>query len=174
MLGLDNSGKTTALKSLAGVRRAGSSRPSARPEPDTRPSAGSQEDVSHITPTQGFNIKSVTQAGFKLNVWDIGGAPLRAACCLPDPSPLAKPDPRQATTAPGGPPCLQARSTSALTGRTTTRTPTRLCAPAHHAHAPVQRARVARCDQPPHTQSPPAPRHTRCRLYVWRCVSALR
>lgn len=49
MLGLDNSGKTTALKTLAG------------------------EDVSHITPTQGFNIKSVTQAGFKLNVWDIGG-----------------------------------------------------------------------------------------------------
>lgn len=32
-----------------------------------------QEDVSHITPTQGFNIKSVQQAGFKLNVWDIGG-----------------------------------------------------------------------------------------------------
>merc|ERR1711988_1143050 len=49
MLGLDNSGKTTALKSLAG------------------------EEVTHITPTQGFNIKSVQQAGFKLNVWDIGG-----------------------------------------------------------------------------------------------------
>ncbi|KAL1521138.1 hypothetical protein AB1Y20_022692 [Prymnesium parvum] len=49
MLGLDNSGKTTALKKLAG------------------------EDVSHITPTQGFNIKSVQQDGFKLNVWDIGG-----------------------------------------------------------------------------------------------------
>jgi len=49
MLGLDNSGKTTALKKLAG------------------------EDVSHITPTQGFNIKSVQQEGFKLNVWDIGG-----------------------------------------------------------------------------------------------------
>jgi len=49
MLGLDNSGKTTALKALAG------------------------EDPSHITPTQGFNIKSVQQAGFKLNVWDIGG-----------------------------------------------------------------------------------------------------
>lgn len=32
-----------------------------------------QEDVSHITPTQGFNIKSVQQEGFKLNVWDIGG-----------------------------------------------------------------------------------------------------
>merc|ERR1719454_2412477 len=49
MLGLDNSGKTTALKQLAG------------------------EDVSTITPTQGFNIKSVSSAGFKLNVWDIGG-----------------------------------------------------------------------------------------------------
>jgi len=49
MLGLDNSGKTTALKQLAG------------------------EDVNHITPTQGFNIKSVQSEGFKLNVWDIGG-----------------------------------------------------------------------------------------------------
>jgi len=49
MLGLDNSGKTTALKQLAG------------------------EDVTHITPTQGFNIKSVVNSGFKLNVWDIGG-----------------------------------------------------------------------------------------------------
>ena len=49
MLGLDNSGKTTALKKLAG------------------------EDINSITPTQGFNIKSVQQAGFKLNVWDIGG-----------------------------------------------------------------------------------------------------
>mmetsp|Transcript_861 Transcript_861/g.2320 ORF Transcript_861/g.2320 Transcript_861/m.2320 type:complete len:187 (+) Transcript_861:40-600(+) len=49
MLGLDNSGKTTALKQLAG------------------------EDVKHVTPTQGFNIKSVVADGFKLNVWDIGG-----------------------------------------------------------------------------------------------------
>ena len=24
-------------------------------------------------PTQGFNIKSLQQDGFKLNVWDIGG-----------------------------------------------------------------------------------------------------
>lgn len=31
------------------------------------------EDVTHITPTQGFNIKSVQSPGFKLNVWDIGG-----------------------------------------------------------------------------------------------------
>lgn len=72
LLGLDNAGKTTLLKSLA------------------------SEDVSHITPTQvghkewieigsfnfrikeflflkGFNIKSVQSEGFKLNVWDIGG-----------------------------------------------------------------------------------------------------
>ncbi|CAE7874812.1 arl3 [Symbiodinium necroappetens] len=49
MLGLDNAGKTTILKTL------------------------SQEDISHIMPTQGFNIKSLVQDGFKLNVWDIGG-----------------------------------------------------------------------------------------------------
>ncbi|XP_046543375.1 ADP-ribosylation factor-like protein 3 [Haliotis rubra] len=49
LLGLDNAGKTTLLKKLA------------------------SEDVSHITPTQGFNIKSVQSAGCKLNVWDIGG-----------------------------------------------------------------------------------------------------
>ncbi|XP_069016650.1 ADP-ribosylation factor-like protein 3 [Embiotoca jacksoni] len=49
LLGLDNAGKTTLLKQLAA------------------------EDVNHITPTQGFNIKSVQSSGFKLNVWDIGG-----------------------------------------------------------------------------------------------------
>jgi len=49
MLGLDNSGKTTALKQLAG------------------------ETIEQITPTQGFNIKSVNSHNFKLNVWDIGG-----------------------------------------------------------------------------------------------------
>lgn len=49
LLGLDNAGKTTLLKALA------------------------EEDVTHITPTQGFNIKSVSSEGFKLNVWDIGG-----------------------------------------------------------------------------------------------------
>merc|ERR1712048_1063140 len=31
------------------------------------------EDIDSITPTQGFNIKSVQSNGFKLNVWDIGG-----------------------------------------------------------------------------------------------------
>lgn len=49
LLGLDNAGKTTLLKKLA------------------------SEDISHITPTQGFNIKSVQTEGIKLNVWDIGG-----------------------------------------------------------------------------------------------------
>merc|ERR1711865_761327 len=49
MLGLDNSGKTTILKKL------------------------SDEDIATITPTQGFNIKSLMHEGFKLNVWDIGG-----------------------------------------------------------------------------------------------------
>ncbi|XP_065828263.1 ADP-ribosylation factor-like protein 3 [Oscarella lobularis] len=48
-LGLDNAGKTTILKSIA------------------------DEDITRITPTQGFNIKSVVSGGFKLNVWDIGG-----------------------------------------------------------------------------------------------------
>ncbi|XP_051157360.1 ADP-ribosylation factor-like protein 3 isoform X1 [Leptopilina boulardi] len=50
LLGLDNAGKTTILKALA------------------------SEDITQVTPTQGFNIKSVQSEGFKLNVWDIGGA----------------------------------------------------------------------------------------------------
>ena len=49
ILGLDNSGKTTILKKLC------------------------NEDATHITPTQGFNIKSFTYNEFKLNVWDVGG-----------------------------------------------------------------------------------------------------
>ena len=49
ILGLDNAGKTCILKKL------------------------SDEDATHIMPTQGFNIKSLMHDGFKLNVWDIGG-----------------------------------------------------------------------------------------------------
>ena len=49
VLGLDNSGKTTILRAL------------------------SDEDTENIAPTQGFNIKSLSRDGFKLNVWDIGG-----------------------------------------------------------------------------------------------------
>jgi len=49
MLGLDNAGKTTILKKM------------------------SDEDISTVMPTQGFNVKSLVHEGFKLNVWDIGG-----------------------------------------------------------------------------------------------------
>jgi ADP-ribosylation factor-like protein 3 len=49
VLGLDNAGKTTILRRL------------------------SDEDITHIMPTQGFNIKSLMHSEFKLNVWDIGG-----------------------------------------------------------------------------------------------------
>mmetsp|Transcript_37571 Transcript_37571/g.83666 ORF Transcript_37571/g.83666 Transcript_37571/m.83666 type:complete len:179 (-) Transcript_37571:492-1028(-) len=49
VLGLDNAGKTTILKSLSG------------------------EDPSNTMPTQGFNIKSVTRDNFNLKMWDIGG-----------------------------------------------------------------------------------------------------
>ncbi|KAL9648752.1 hypothetical protein ABK040_003688 [Willaertia magna] len=51
ILGLDNSGKTCCLKYFA----------------------NEEEDISTVTPTQGFNIKSVQSNNFKLNVWDIGG-----------------------------------------------------------------------------------------------------
>lgn len=49
VLGLDNAGKTTILKSL------------------------SNEDISTIKPTHGFNIKNLSHDGCKLNVWDVGG-----------------------------------------------------------------------------------------------------
>jgi ADP-ribosylation factor-like protein 3 len=49
VLGLDNAGKTTLLKIL------------------------SNDDPENTTPTQGFNVKTITSESFKLNVWDIGG-----------------------------------------------------------------------------------------------------
>jgi ADP-ribosylation factor-like protein 3 len=49
ILGLDNAGKTTIIKKL------------------------SEEDISYVTPTQGFNVKSLVHGDFKLNVWDVGG-----------------------------------------------------------------------------------------------------
>ncbi|KAK9320494.1 ADP-ribosylation factor family-domain-containing protein [Lipomyces orientalis] len=49
MLGLDNSGKTTIVKQLLG------------------------EDVKSVSPTLGFNIKTVEWDGYKLNIWDVGG-----------------------------------------------------------------------------------------------------
>ncbi|GLV43573.1 ADP ribosylation factor-like 2 [Carabus blaptoides fortunei] len=49
MLGLDNAGKTTILKRFNG------------------------EEIDTISPTLGFNIKTLEHRGFKLNLWDVGG-----------------------------------------------------------------------------------------------------
>lgn len=88
MLGLDCAGKTTILKvrdSLCALRvwwwgRIGASfiiPPGLRPDPCVRrpspPQALSEETINQVMPTQGFNVKSLTRDGFKLQVWDIGG-----------------------------------------------------------------------------------------------------
>ena len=49
VVGLDNSGKTTFLKSL------------------------SNEDIQYVMPTQGFNVRSIAQGNFKFEAWDLGG-----------------------------------------------------------------------------------------------------
>ncbi|KAK7413811.1 ADP-ribosylation factor-like protein 2 [Neonectria magnoliae] len=49
MLGLDNAGKTTIVKRVMG------------------------EDVSTVSPTLGFIIKTIEYEGYKLNIWDVGG-----------------------------------------------------------------------------------------------------
>eukprot|EP01119_Soliformovum_irregulare_P009366 TRINITY_DN22631_c0_g1_i1.p1 TRINITY_DN22631_c0_g1~~TRINITY_DN22631_c0_g1_i1.p1 ORF type:complete len:187 (+),score=42.74 TRINITY_DN22631_c0_g1_i1:70-630(+) len=49
MLGLDNAGKTTILKKING------------------------EPIDTISPTLGFNIKTLNYEGYNLNVWDVGG-----------------------------------------------------------------------------------------------------
>ena len=49
VLGLDNAGKTTVLRRLCG------------------------EDITTVEPTLGFDIKSLDHAGYKLNIWDVGG-----------------------------------------------------------------------------------------------------
>ncbi|KAK0429200.1 hypothetical protein QR680_011248 [Steinernema hermaphroditum] len=49
ILGLDNAGKTTILKKING------------------------EDVNVVSPTLGFNIKTLHLNSWKLNVWDVGG-----------------------------------------------------------------------------------------------------
>ncbi|KAI6035637.1 GTP-binding protein [Pisolithus orientalis] len=48
-LGLDNAGKTTILKKISG------------------------EDISSISPTLGFNIKTFVHRSYTLNIWDVGG-----------------------------------------------------------------------------------------------------
>jgi ADP-ribosylation factor-like protein 2 len=47
--GLDNAGKTTIVKRING------------------------EDVNSVSPTLGFNIKSMEYMGYQLNIWDVGG-----------------------------------------------------------------------------------------------------
>ncbi|KAJ7517487.1 hypothetical protein O6H91_21G026000 [Diphasiastrum complanatum] len=49
MVGLDNAGKTTIVKRVNG------------------------EDISSISPTLGFNIKSMQYKRYRLNIWDVGG-----------------------------------------------------------------------------------------------------
>mmetsp|Transcript_44033 Transcript_44033/g.140213 ORF Transcript_44033/g.140213 Transcript_44033/m.140213 type:complete len:185 (+) Transcript_44033:151-705(+) len=49
MVGLDNAGKTTIVKRLNG------------------------EDISTISPTLGFNIKTMQFKQYRLNIWDVGG-----------------------------------------------------------------------------------------------------
>ncbi|GAQ78921.1 ADP-ribosylation factor [Klebsormidium nitens] len=49
MVGLDNAGKTTIVKRING------------------------EDTSTISPTLGFNIKTMQYKNFRLNIWDVGG-----------------------------------------------------------------------------------------------------
>ncbi|MCJ1437453.1 hypothetical protein MMC27_006840 [Xylographa pallens] len=49
MLGLDNAGKTTIVKRIM------------------------NEDITTVSPTLGFIIKTVDYEGYKLNIWDVGG-----------------------------------------------------------------------------------------------------
>ncbi|KAL4880189.1 ADP-ribosylation factor family-domain-containing protein [Aspergillus karnatakaensis] len=49
MLGLDNAGKTTIVKRIM------------------------NEDVTTVSPTLGFIIKTIDFEGYRLNIWDVGG-----------------------------------------------------------------------------------------------------
>ena len=49
MVGLDNAGKTTIVKRVNG------------------------EDIDSVSPTLGFNIKTMRYKGYALNIWDVGG-----------------------------------------------------------------------------------------------------
>ncbi|KAK9897605.1 ARF/SAR superfamily [Cystobasidium minutum MCA 4210] len=49
MVGLDNAGKTTIVKRAMG------------------------EDISQVSPTLGFNIKTLFYKGYSLHIWDVGG-----------------------------------------------------------------------------------------------------
>lgn len=49
LLGLDNAGKTTILKTISG------------------------ENLKQISPTKGFNVKLIEKEGLKFTFWDLGG-----------------------------------------------------------------------------------------------------
>jgi ADP-ribosylation factor-like protein 3 len=49
LLGLDNAGKSSILRRLA------------------------DEEILDVKPTQGFQIKTLQQGDFKIDVWDVGG-----------------------------------------------------------------------------------------------------
>lgn len=49
LLGLDNAGKSSILRRLA------------------------DEEILDVKPTQGFQIKTLQQGEFKIDVWDVGG-----------------------------------------------------------------------------------------------------
>lgn len=49
LVGLDNAGKTTIVKRICG------------------------DDISTVSPTLGFQIKTVHRGGYALNIWDVGG-----------------------------------------------------------------------------------------------------
>lgn len=49
LLGLDNAGKTSILRKIA------------------------NEDISCVTPTPGFSIKTICRGKLRVNVWDLGG-----------------------------------------------------------------------------------------------------
>lgn len=49
LLGLDNSGKTSILRRL------------------------SEEDILDVRPTQGFQVKTLKQGSFNIDMWDVGG-----------------------------------------------------------------------------------------------------
>lgn len=70
LLGLDNAGKTTILKQLANEEIT-----TVRSYVNilNKTLYCTPMNDLQITPTTGFNIKSVAADGFKLNVWDIGG-----------------------------------------------------------------------------------------------------
>lgn len=49
IVGLDNAGKTTIVKRING------------------------EDITTVSPTLGFQIKTLDYSGYSLNIWDVGG-----------------------------------------------------------------------------------------------------